>query len=98
MQDRYTGDVGDFGKYGLLRWLCGQDAAPLRLGVVWYRADSSIINADPPNDGKHVEYLQAEQEHLLPALRSAALRRVARDRESWGPARAGGGAVRPAGR
>ncbi len=63
MQDRYTGDVGDFGKYGLLRWLCGQDTARLRLGVVWYRTDSSIINADPPNDGKHVEYLQAEQEH-----------------------------------
>ena len=22
MQNRYVGDLGDFGKYGLLRWLC----------------------------------------------------------------------------
>ena len=25
MQDRYVADVGDFGKYGLLRSLCGGD-------------------------------------------------------------------------
>ena len=43
MQDQYVGDIGDFGKYGLLRHLFGRpegaDAAPedaLRLGVVWY--------------------------------------------------------------
>lgn len=33
MQDRYVGDIGDFGKYGLLRALCAHD---LSLGVVWY--------------------------------------------------------------
>jgi hypothetical protein len=33
MRDKFVGDVGDFGKYGLLRALCGDD---LRLGVVWY--------------------------------------------------------------
>ena len=34
MQDRYVGDVGDFGKYGLLRSLCRGDehGAALRLG------------------------------------------------------------------
>jgi hypothetical protein len=26
MQDRYAGDVGDFGKFGLLRHLCGETA------------------------------------------------------------------------
>ncbi len=40
MQNRYVGDVGDFGKYGLLRWLTGMtsgdDLVRLRLGVVWY--------------------------------------------------------------
>ena len=41
MQNQYVGDIGDFGKYGLLRHLTGMrgDAAPedaLRLGVVWY--------------------------------------------------------------
>ena len=62
MQDRYTGDVGDFGKYGLLRWLRGYDADPLRLGVVWYRTDSRIVAADPANDGKHVSYLLPRRE------------------------------------
>ena len=38
MQDRFVGDVGDFGKYGLLRWLCGvaSDGRRLHLGVIWY--------------------------------------------------------------
>ena len=52
MQDRYTGDVGDFGKYGLLRALVGADDA-LRLGVVWYLFPNESHNAD----GKHVRYV-----------------------------------------
>ena len=38
MRNKYVGDVGDFGKYGLLRALCkGNEHRPdLRLGVVWY--------------------------------------------------------------
>ncbi len=43
MQDRYTGDVGDFGKYGLLRALAGHD---LRLGVVWYLNRIEELNGD----------------------------------------------------
>lgn len=33
MQDRYVGDVGDFGKIGMLRQL---EEAGLRIGVNWY--------------------------------------------------------------
>ena len=49
MQDRYVGDVGDFGKYALLKALAG---AELRLGVHWYR------NADEEGntDGKFTDY------------------------------------------
>ncbi len=40
MQDKYVGDVGDFGKYGLLRALCGLTGSEagdqLSLGIVWY--------------------------------------------------------------
>ena len=40
VQNKYVGDIGDFGKYGLLRALCGiRDDFPgekLSLGVVWY--------------------------------------------------------------
>lgn len=57
MQDRYAGDIGDFGKYGLLRWLCRSDehGAAFRLGVFWYLFDGK--DAAAPNDGKHTEYL-----------------------------------------
>ena len=59
MQDRYVGDVGDFGKYGLLRYLTGQREAPstsdmpMRLGVVWYLYPDESHNAD----GKYTGYL-----------------------------------------
>ena len=40
MRDRYVGDIGDFAKYGLLRYLTGITAADggprLSLGVIWY--------------------------------------------------------------
>ena len=57
MQDQYVGDIGDFGKYGLLRHLTGMrsDAAPedaLRLGVVWY-----LFPDGGNNDGKFTDYL-----------------------------------------
>jgi hypothetical protein len=55
MQHRYFGDVGDFGKYGLLRILAGLDGEQLlRLGVVWYLYPDEAHNAD----GKYVHYLQ----------------------------------------
>jgi hypothetical protein len=54
MQHRYVGDVGDFGKFGLLRALCGEsDASPLKLGVVWYLVPDESHN----EDGKHTRYL-----------------------------------------
>lgn len=64
MQDRYTADVGDFGKYGLLRALSGYRpaAAPtLRLGVVWYLTDPVMAERDPVNDGRHIGYLRSDQ-------------------------------------
>jgi hypothetical protein len=58
VQDRYAGDVGDFGKLGLLRWLCGvypQSVPALRLGILWYRVPDETHN----NDGKHISYLRS---------------------------------------
>jgi hypothetical protein len=57
VQDRYTGDVGDFGKYGLVRALCGGD---LSLGVVWYL----VPDEDRPGDGGHVGYLDPTPANL----------------------------------
>jgi hypothetical protein len=49
MQDRYTGDIGDFAKYGLLRAL----GVGHRLGVAWYLMPDETHNGD----GRHVDYL-----------------------------------------
>ena len=58
MQNRYVGDIGDFGKYGLLRFLLGlmDDPVPeclLRLGIVWYLHPNESHNSD----GKYIGYL-----------------------------------------
>jgi len=52
MQDRYAGDVGDFGKIGMLRQLA---KSGLRIGVNWYLTykPEEHINAD----GKHIGYM-----------------------------------------
>ncbi len=52
MQNRYVGDIGDFGKYALLRAFC--DGSPsLKLGVVWYLYTPKNEN---PKDGDKTEY------------------------------------------
>ena len=60
MQNRYVGDLGDFGKYGLLRALCSPnrvDAGPaLSLGIAWYL----IPNESHNDDGRHIRYLDAK--------------------------------------
>ncbi len=43
MQDHYVGDIRDFAKYGLLRWLCRPEGA--RLGVVWYRVKPDEVDS-----------------------------------------------------
>ncbi|MCY4576486.1 MAG: hypothetical protein OXC55_07835 [Chloroflexi bacterium] len=62
MQDRFVGDVGDFGKYGLLRWLCGDrgDGRQLRLGVIWY-----YVERDEPLPalGQAFNYLSTPGQH-----------------------------------
>lgn len=54
MQNRYVGDIGDFGKYGLLRRLSRQK----RLGVAWYLCPDEDHNSD----GKYISYLEKSDE------------------------------------
>lgn len=51
MQNRYTGDIGDFGKLGLLRVL---QASGLTVSVNWYLVPDENHNSD----GRHVQYLE----------------------------------------
>lgn len=65
MQDRYTGDIGDFGKLGLLRQLA---STGLSIGVNWYHTPDETHNSD----GLHIGYLQKKEYHSCdPALWSA---------------------------
>ena len=50
MQDRYAGDIGDFGKYALLRAL----SPGRKVGVCWYLASGE---GESNNDGVHTTYL-----------------------------------------
>lgn len=54
MQSRFAGDIGDFGKYGLLRALA---RPPLRLGMIWYRTP------DGESGGDRTGYLEQPQRY-----------------------------------
>ena len=57
MKDQYVGDVGDYGKLGVLRALTASGGPSL--GVVWY-----LVPNDGTTDGKFINYL-----HPASALR-----------------------------
>src|SRR3972149_10516821 len=60
MQDQGGGDVGDFGKCGILRALSGwhpHDAPGLRLGVIWYFVGGK---EKPGENRRPYEYLRSK--------------------------------------
>ena len=66
MQNRYVGDLGDFGKYGLLRWLC----SPERTGADQTLSPSLGWNAVPDHntnylidEGSTIPLWPPEKEH-----------------------------------
>lgn len=58
MQDSYVGDIGDYGKYGLLRSIT---SAGLRLAVNWYRVEPE--GPGRQEDGKFTSYLYKPEEY-----------------------------------
>ena len=56
MQDNYIGDIGDYGKYGLLREIC---AEAMSLSVNWYRVIPTKLGRQ--DDGKYISYLSMPQ-------------------------------------
>ncbi len=74
MQDRYAGDIGDYGKFALLR---AMEAQGLKLGVNWYLAKT--LPSEIHDDGKYripTQYAELDSEL------SAALNRIFDLRES----------------
>lgn len=55
MQDKYVGDIGDFGKYALLKFLAKRD---IPLGIVWYLTNTPGSDGD----GGFIEYLSSPDE------------------------------------
>ena len=58
MKDQYACDIGDFGKYGLLRTLCANGTP--RLGMAWWMTPDDKSS----NDGKFTRYLEDRKPRL----------------------------------
>ena len=70
MKNQYFGDVGDYGKYALLRYLANNQ---IKLAINWY-----LTADDGSNDGKHITYLEKnEMKNFDPEL-FVALREMVR--------------------
>ena len=74
MKNQYVSDIGDYGKYGLLRFLADHG---VRIGVNWY-----LTEDDGSSDGKFTKYLKEDlkkapkrncDEELFDALQKIAL-------------------------
>lgn len=62
MKDQYVGDAGDYGKYGLLRYLAQNG---IRIGVNWYLTENDKIAIDENvrgYDGSIRGYLEHDEE------------------------------------
>lgn len=69
MKNQYVGDIGDYGKYGLLKYLALRD---INIGVNWYLTEN-----DDSNDGKHIAYLKNEKERVYDSEVYDLLKRIA---------------------
>ena len=56
MKNQYVGDIGDYGKYGLLRFLASHG---IKIGVNWYLTEN-----DGSTDGKFTTYLKNPADRL----------------------------------
>ncbi len=55
MQDKYVGDVGDYGKYGLLSQIWIESGRRIKLGVNWFYVTRPEIKK---HDGRYIDYLK----------------------------------------
>jgi hypothetical protein len=58
MQNRYVADIGDYGKYGLLKYICD---SKLKLGIHWCLHPDENHN----DDGKYISYLDKPEEYEI---------------------------------
>lgn len=79
MQDKYAGDIGDFGKIGLLKALYTQG---LSIGVNWYRVEP--LDTEKKADGTYKQedgkYLIPEKLQVCDVLLAEQLTRIAKSK------------------
>ena len=63
MQNKHVGDIGDFGKYALLRTLF--QTSSYKLGINWYLAETENTKN---NDSRYTEYLNLDPMNPKPKL------------------------------
>lgn len=69
MKNQYVGDIGDYGKYGLLRFLAKYG---IRIGINWYLTEN-----DGSSDGKFTDYLKQTSERVYDLVLFDALQKIA---------------------
>lgn len=69
MKNQYVGDIGDYGKYGMLRYLASKG---MKIGINWY-----LCPDDGRTDGNHTEYLSDERMRVYDAAAYDALKKIA---------------------
>ena len=69
MKNQYVGDVGDYGKYGLLRFLARHG---IQIGINWY-----LTEDDGSSDGKFTTYLEKPENRVCDPELFDALRELA---------------------
>lgn len=71
MKNKYCGDIGDYGKYGMLRYFAQRG---IKIGINWY-----LTADDSSNDGKFISYLDKETESRYDPAVFDALKKIVSD-------------------
>ena len=87
MQDKYVGDVGDFGKFHLFRYLFNHQESPMHgkeVAQIWFMHEGE---GEKNNDGRHIDYFERMtgcDEYLESSLQSLIMKdkREVRELES----------------
>ena len=69
MKNQYVGDIGDYGKYGLLRHFAKQG---VKIGINWYLTEN-----DESRDGRFISYLKKTTERYYDPELFDALKKIA---------------------
>ena len=69
MKNQYVGDIGDYGKYGLLRFLASHG---IKIGINWYLTEN-----DSSSDGRFTDYLKRPEERTYDPEVYDALQKIA---------------------